>query len=85
MIFNAFIKLKLLSRTFGVGLLLMLLLCIGTQNLTQKRSLNLVFNKTAELPIGFLIGVSLVAGFLNGGSAAALLAPLERESISNKF
>ncbi len=60
-------KLTLLSKTFSISILLIIVLCLGAQNRTKKQSLNLGFSSTTELPVGFLIGSSVVLGFLNGG------------------
>ncbi|WP_320674223.1 hypothetical protein [Prochlorococcus sp. MIT 1341] len=57
------------------GVLLLFLLCLGSQNLNDKESLNLGFDTTTELPIGFLVGSSVVVGFICGGSTAAVLIP----------
>jgi uncharacterized integral membrane protein len=69
------LRLRLLLASLGGGALLLLLLCLGAQNLNQRTSLNLGFGRTAELPTGFLVGVALVIGVISGGSAAALLLP----------
>jgi uncharacterized integral membrane protein len=69
------LRLRLLSASLlGSGLLL-LLLCLGAQNLEQRPSLNLVVGRTAPLPAGFLVGVALVIGVLSGGVSTALLLP----------
>ena len=57
------------------GSLLLVILCLGAQNLEQRPSLNLGFGRTAPLPAGFLVGLALVVGVLSGGCSAALLAP----------
>ena len=69
------LRLRLLLASLGGGALLLLLLCLGAQNLNQRSSLNLGFGRTAELPTGFLVGVSLVIGVISGGTATALLLP----------
>ena len=69
------LRLRLLLASLGGGALLLLLLCLGAQNLNQRSSLNLGFGRTAELPTGFLVGVSLVIGVICGGTATALLLP----------
>ena len=69
------LRLRLLLASLGGGVLLLLLLCLGAQNLNQRTSLNLGFGRTAELPTGFLVGVALAVGVISGGSGAALLLP----------
>ncbi|MFZ9754332.1 MAG: hypothetical protein ACO3B3_12370 [Cyanobium sp.] len=68
------LRLRLLLASLGGGALL-LLLCLGAQNLDQRTSLNLGFGRTAQLPTGFLVGVALVIGVISGGTATALLLP----------
>ena len=69
------LRLRLLLANLGGGVLLLVLLCLGAQNLDQRTSINLGFGRTAALPTGFLVGVALVIGVISGGSAAALLLP----------
>ena len=69
------LRLRLLLASLGGGVLLLLILCLGAQNLDQRASLNLGFGRTAELPTGFLLGVALVIGVVSGGAATALVLP----------
>ncbi len=69
------LRLRLLVASLGGGGLLLLIHCLGAQNLDQRARLNLGFGKTAELPTGFLLGVSLVIGVISGGVSTALLLP----------
>lgn len=69
------LRLRLLVASLGSGVLLLLILCLGAQNLDQRARLNLGFSKTAELPTGFLLGVALVIGVISGGASTALLLP----------
>jgi len=66
-------RFKLVLNTLINGFLLLFLLCLGAQNLNTKASLDLGFDKTTKLPTGFLIGSSVVLGFICGGSTAAIL------------
>ena len=68
------LKIKILSFSFISGLLLFLMLCLGANNLNEKKSVNLGINKTVPLPTGFIIGVSIVVGVLAGGSTTAILS-----------
>ena len=68
------VRLRLLLTSLLGGTLL-LILCLGAQNLEQRPSLNLGFSRTAPLPAGFLVGLALVIGVLSGGCSAALKAP----------
>ncbi|MFM7086079.1 MAG: hypothetical protein ACKOXO_03680 [Cyanobium sp.] len=71
------LRLRLLLGSVASGALLFLLLCLGAQNLEDRLSLRLGFGRTAPLPSGFVIGMAVVLGVISGGSAAALLLPLE--------
>ena len=70
--FHNLFKLKLFSINLGSGVLLLLFLCLGSQNLKNRHELNLLNSKSAPLPTGFLIGVSFIVGFISGGSTATL-------------
>jgi uncharacterized integral membrane protein len=69
------LRLRLLLTSLLGGSLLLLILCLGAQNLEQRPSLNLGFSRSAPLPTGFLVGVALVVGVLCGGCSTALLLP----------
>jgi uncharacterized integral membrane protein len=69
------LRLRLLLASLGGGVLLLLLLCLGAQNLDQRSSLSLGFSRTEKLPTGFLVGLALVIGVISGGTATALLMP----------
>ena len=69
------LRLRLLLGSLGGGTLLLLLLCLGAQNLDQRASLNLGFGRSSPLPTGFLVGIALVLGVISGGTATALLLP----------
>ena len=62
-----FFKLQLLTINICTAILLVFFLCLGSQNLEKRYSLNLLVNKTVALPIGFLIGTSFTLGLLSGG------------------
>ena len=55
--------------------MLLIVLCLGSQNLSDRYKVNLGIGETAPLPAGFLIGISIVLGVISGGSAAALVLP----------
>ena len=46
------VRLRLLLTSLLGGSLLLLILCLGAQNLEQRPSLNLGFSRTAPLPAG---------------------------------
>ncbi len=67
------LRIKLISITIASGILLLIVLSLGAQNLEDRHVLNLGSAKTVPLPTGFLVGISLITGFISGGSATALL------------
>ena len=67
-------RLQLLLVSFG-GALLLLLLCLGAQNLQDRHSIRIAGARSVPLPTGFLVGISLVLGVISGGSTAAVLMP----------
>ncbi len=69
------LRLRLLLTSLGGGLLLLLILCLGAQNLDDRPSLRLGVASSVPLPTGFLVGLALAMGVISGGSATALLLP----------
>jgi len=67
------LRLKLFTFSLASGLLLLFFLCLGSQNLNKRYSLNLLVNKTVQLPIGFIVGVGFTIGVLGGGFTSALI------------
>ena len=67
------LRLRLLTGTVVGSLLLLLMLCLGSQNLNQRQERNLGVGTSAELPTGFVVGIAVICGVLSGGSTAALL------------
>ena len=72
------LRLRLLTTSLVSGGLLLVVLCLGAQNLTDRHSLRLGDATSAELPSGFLVGMSIVLGVISGGTTAALLLPKPR-------
>ena len=68
-----FFKLQLLSLNVATAILLIFFLCLGSQNLGSKYSLNFIINETVALPIGFLIGTSFTLGLMTGGLTSVLI------------
>ena len=71
------IRLRLLLISFGGGLLL--LLCLGAQNLQDRHTLQLGGQRSVPLPTGFLVGIAMVIGVISGGTATAVLLPDQRD------
>ena len=59
--------------------LLLLLLCLGAQNLQDRQTLKLGGQRSVPLPTGFLVGIAMVIGVISGGSATAVLLPDQRD------
>lgn len=68
-----FLRLKLLTLNMATAILLIFFLCLGSQNLNKKYSLDFLINKTVVLPIGFLIGSSFTLGLMSGGITSVLM------------
>ena len=76
-------KLKLFSINLATSFLLLIFLCLGSQNLKERHELTLLMNKSAPLPTGFLIGVSFIVGVISGGSASALSTNQKNQKIKS--
>ena len=73
------IRLRLLLISFGSGLLLLLLLCLGAQNLQDRHTLQVGGQRSVPLPTGFLVGIALVIGVISGGTTSAVLLPKQHD------
>ncbi len=69
------LRLRLLLITLGGSVALLVVLCLGAQNLNERYRLKLGVGTTAPLPAGFIVGVSTVLGVISGGSLAVVLMP----------
>ena len=68
-----FFKLQLLTLNLSTAILLIFFLCLGSQNLGKRYSINFLINKTVSLPIGFVIGSSFTLGLMSGGLTSVLM------------
>ena len=68
-----FLRVQLLTLNIATAILLIFFLCLGSQNLEKKYSLDFLINKTVPLPIGFLIGTSFTLGLMSGGLTSVLM------------
>jgi len=73
------LRLRLILGSLVGGVLLLLLLCLGAQNLDKRPQLNLLVGRSAPLPVGFVVGLALVIGVISGGCAAALVSPAAQQ------
>ena len=69
------LRLRLLAGSLAGTLLLLLMLCLGSQNNSERSALNLGFGRTVPLPHGFVVGLAVLGGVLSGGSSLALFVP----------
>tara|TARA_B100000965_G_scaffold233921_1_gene195923 strand:+ start:3259 stop:3495 length:237 start_codon:yes stop_codon:yes gene_type:complete len=67
------LKFKLLTLNFSIATLLLLFLCLGSQNLDKRYRVKFLTNETVELPSGFIVGVSFIIGVISGGFSSILL------------
>ena len=75
-----FLRFQLLTLNITSALLLIIFLCLGSQNLGKKYSLDFQFNKTVALPIGFIIGTSFTLGLMSGGLTSVLMVKSNDEN-----
>ena len=68
-----FFKFQLLTLNIAVAILLIFFLCLGSQNLSKRYSLDFLIDKTVPLPSGFLIGTSFTLGLVSGGLTSVLM------------
>ena len=68
-----FLRLQLLTLNIAAAILLIFFLCLGSQNLGKKYSLDFLINKTVPLPVGFLIGTSFTLGLISGGITSVIM------------
>ncbi len=73
-------KLLLSGLTLANSSLLILMLLLGSQNLSERHNLNLGITSTEKLPAGFLIGISIVLGSLSGGLSTLFFIPNEKSN-----
>ena len=72
------LRLRLLFLNIGGALLLIFMLFLGSQNLSDRQSLRFASFRSMPLPSGVLIGLSLAVGVFCGGTAVALVHPDQR-------
>ena len=60
------LKKIMFAVTFNVSLFLMLMIGIQNSSSEKYKKINLIISETIELPISFIIGVSLICGSITG-------------------
>ncbi len=66
-------RIKTITLAIATSSMLLLTLCLGSQNLHDRHSINLGFTRTAPLPSGFIGGISLILGVLSGSAITSIL------------
>ena len=56
------ILLRKIFFTVILNFSLFLLLVVGIQNSSNKKKVNFIINKTVNLPVSFIIGISFISG-----------------------
>ena len=57
---------KKLFITISLNSCLFLFLIVGIQNSSNKSKVDLIIDKTVELPVGFILGLSFISGSITG-------------------
>ncbi len=57
---------KKIINAAAFNICLFLILIIGIQNSSKKSKVNLIFNDSVKLPIGFIVGTSFISGSILG-------------------
>ena len=68
-----FFRLKLLTLNICSAIFLLFFLCLGSQNLSKKHTVNFLTSKSVTLPIGFLVCTSFTLGVISGGLTSVLM------------
>jgi len=76
-------KLLLSIITLSNSGLLLLMIVLGSQNLSNSHNINFGLYTTKEAyPSGFMIGISTVLGSISGGITTILLLPSSKRDFS---
>ncbi|MEB3317314.1 MAG: hypothetical protein VKO39_04155 [Cyanobacteriota bacterium] len=67
------VRVRLVLGSLVGATLVLLAVCLGAQNLSDRPALRLGIARTAPLPSGFVLGLALAAGLFSGGSAVAVV------------
>ena len=66
-------RLQLFTLNIATSILLIFFLCLGSQNVGKKYSVEFLSNRSVTLPIGFLVGTSFTLGLMSGGLSSILM------------
>ncbi len=61
-----FLPFRKITHTFLFNSCLFLLLIVGIQNSSNRNKVDFLFDKTVDLPIGFILGTSFISGTILG-------------------
>ena len=73
------LRMRLFLSSIVGTFVLLLMLCLGSHNLSERSVVNIGIGKTVPLPPGFVVGLAILCGVFSGGTSAALLAPHQDE------
>jgi hypothetical protein len=73
------VRLRLVMGSLLGAAVVLVAVCLGAQNLTDRPSLRLGVAQTAPLPSGFLLGLALSAGLVSGGAIALVVGDPDEE------
>lgn len=73
------VRLRLVMGSLVGAGVVVLAVCLGAQNLSERPSLQLGVARMAPLPSGFLLGLALSAGLISGGAVALVVADSEED------
>jgi hypothetical protein len=73
------VRLRLFLGSVVGTFVLLLMLCLGSQNLTERRVVNLGVGRTVPLPQGFVVGMAILCGAFSGSASVALLGPNQED------
>ena len=73
------LRMRLFLSSIVGTFVLLLMLCLGSQNLSERSVVNIGIGKTVPLPQGFVVGLAILCGVFSGGTSAALLVPHQDE------
>ncbi len=76
-------KILILIITLSNSALLVFMLALGSQNLSDSHKINLGIYSTKEsYPTGFLIGMSTILGSISGGLTTIFFLPSSKKNFS---
>ncbi len=76
-------KVLILIITLSNSALLVFMLALGSQNLSDSHKINLgIYPSRESYPAGFLIGISTILGSISGGLTTIFFLPTSKKNFS---